>query len=106
MNKIKFPYGISNFEILSKENYVFVDKTSFIPRLEEERLVCFLRPRKFGKSLWLSVLEYYYDTNQAHKFELLFGKYYIGKNPTPLHNTYRILRFDFSGIDSSTKEKA
>ncbi|MCS7029527.1 MAG: AAA family ATPase, partial [Bacteroidia bacterium] len=108
MNRVFFPYGVSNFEILVKDEYVFVDKTQFIEKLEQnkERNVAFLRPRKFGKSLWLSVLEYYYDTNQAHKFELLFGKYYIGKNPTPLHNTYRILRFDFSGIDSGTKEKA
>ncbi|MCS7029883.1 MAG: AAA family ATPase, partial [Bacteroidia bacterium] len=103
--RVFFPYGVSNFEILVKDGYVFVDKTQFIEKLEQnkERNVAFLRPRKFGKSLWLSILEYYYDINQQHKFEVLFGKYYIGKNPTPLHNTYRILRFDFSGIDSSTK---
>ncbi|MCS7029850.1 MAG: AAA family ATPase, partial [Bacteroidia bacterium] len=59
-----------------------------------------------GKSLWLSVLEHYYDINRANKFEYLFGKYYIGKNPTPLRNQYRILRFDFSGIDTSNKERA
>ncbi|MCS7027337.1 MAG: ATP-binding protein [Bacteroidia bacterium] len=108
MNQVFFPYGISNFETLVKDNYVFVDKTIFIEKLEQhkERNVSFLRPRRFGKSLWLSILEYYYDINQAHKFDQLFGNYYIGKNPTPLHNAYRILRFDFSGIDTSTKEKA
>ncbi|MCS7078227.1 MAG: AAA family ATPase, partial [Bacteroidia bacterium] len=108
MNRVFFPYGVSNFEILVRDEYVFVDKTRFIEKLEQskERNVCFLRPRKFGKSLWLSILEHYYDINQANKFEYLFGKYYIGKNPTPLHNQYRILRFDFSGIDTSDKESA
>ncbi|MDW8347471.1 MAG: AAA family ATPase [Bacteroidia bacterium] len=108
MNKVFFPYGVSNFETLVRDEYVFVDKTKFIEKLEQskERNVSFLRPRKFGKSLWLSVLEHYYDINRANKFEYLFGKYYIGKNPTPLHNQYRILRFDFSGIDTSSKERA
>ncbi|MCS7028844.1 MAG: AAA family ATPase, partial [Bacteroidia bacterium] len=108
MNQVFFPYGISNFETLVKDNYVFVDKTIFIEKLErhKERNVSFLRPRRFGKSLWLSILEYYYDINQAHKFDQLFGNYYIGKNPTPLHNSYRILFFDFSGIDASNKERA
>ncbi|MCS7073136.1 MAG: ATP-binding protein, partial [Bacteroidia bacterium] len=66
----------------------------------------FLRPRRFGKSLWLSVLEYYYDIRQAEKFEKLFGKYYIGKNPTSLRNSFRILKFDFSGIDTRNVESA
>ncbi|GIV44368.1 MAG: hypothetical protein KatS3mg035_1491 [Bacteroidia bacterium] len=105
-NKVFFPYGISNFEKLSANNYVFVDKTNYIEKLEglEFNYVSFLRPRRFGKSLWLSILEYYYDINQKHKFEKLFGKYYIGQNPTPLRSSYRILKFDFSGIDTSTKE--
>ncbi|MDW8301576.1 MAG: AAA family ATPase [Bacteroidia bacterium] len=108
MTKVYFPYGVSNFEELIRDGFIFVDKTAFIEKLEinKEKRVSFLRPRKFGKSLWLSILEYYYDTNQAHKFQQLFGKYYIGKNPTPLHNQYRILKFDFSGIDTETKEKA
>ncbi len=106
MNTVKFPYGVSNFEQLSTQNFTFVDKTKYIQDLEDEKYVSFLRPRRFGKSLWLSILEYYYDINQKNKFEQLFGKYYIGKYPTPLRNTYRILKFDFSGIDTSTKESA
>ncbi|MDW8345379.1 MAG: AAA family ATPase, partial [Bacteroidia bacterium] len=108
MNRVFFPYGVSNFEEIIREGFVFVDKTPFIEKLEysKEKRVSFLRPRKFGKSLWLSVLEHYYDINRANKFEYLFGKYYIGKNPTPLRNQYRILRFDFSGIDTSNKERA
>ncbi len=105
-NKVFFPYGISNFEELVRDDFVFVDKTKYIEKLENEKdkKVSFLRPRRFGKSLWLSILEYYYDINQKHKFEKLFGKYYIGQNPTPLRSSYRILKFDFSGIDTSTKE--
>lgn len=105
-SSVYFPYGVSNFEILVKNDYVFVDKTQFIQKLENsrERLVSYLRPRKFGKSLWLSVLEYYYDVNQKDKFNELFGKYHIGKYPTPARNSYRILKFDFSGIDTSTAE--
>ncbi len=103
---VYFPYGISNFEILTQNDYIFVDKTQFIEKLEQskERLVSYLRPRKFGKSLWLSILEYYYDIKQEGKFNKLFGKYYIGKYPTPARNSYRILKFDFSGIDTSTPE--
>ncbi len=105
-NKVFFPYGVSNFEQLATQNFIFVDKTPYIEQLELEiqKFVSFLRPRRFGKSLWLSILEYYYDINQKHKFEKLFGKYYIGQNPTPLRSSYRILKLDFSGIDTSTKE--
>ncbi len=101
-----FPYGISNFEKLSTQNYVFVDKTRYIEKLEkqQESYLSFLRPRRFGKSLFISILEYYYDIHQKHKFEKLFGKYYIGQNPTEKRNSYRILKFDFSGIDTNTPE--
>jgi len=104
MNEVKFPYGLSNFEQIATNDYVFVDKTHFIPVLEKERFVSYLRPRRFGKSLLLSVLEYYYDVSRKNKFDTLFGKYYIGKNPTPFSNSYRIFKFDFSGIDTSTIE--
>ncbi len=106
MNNVKFPYGVSNFEQLSTQNFTFVDKTKYIESLENEKFISFLRPRRFGKSLWLSILEYYYNINQKDKFKQIFGKYYIGQNSTPLRNTYRILKFDFSGIDTSTKESA
>ena len=64
----------------------------------------FLRPRKFGKTLFTSVLENYYDIKKVDKFEELYGKTYIGKNPTENKNKYHILRFNFSGIDTSTVE--
>jgi chorismate mutase len=102
---VKFPYGISNFEKLAEQNFVFVDKTKYIELLEnEENYSVFLRPRRMGKSLFVSVLEYYYDMLEKDKFEKLFSKYYIGKNPTSGANSFRVLKFDFSGIDTQTKE--
>ena len=106
MNAVKFPYGLSNFEQIVNQNAVFVDKTHLIPELEKYDFVSFLRPRRFGKSLFLSVLEHYYDVLRKDKFEKLFGKYYIGKNPTALANSYRILNFNFSGINTDTRESS
>ena len=106
MERKKLPYGIPNFRSISEEGYVFVDKTPFVEKLESlgERYIFFLRPRKFGKSLFVSMLEHYYDMRYAEDFEQLFGDFYIGKNPTPRHNSYLILLFDFSGIDTTDKE--
>ena len=102
--RVKFPYGISNIEQLIKNDYVFVDKTKFVELLEtEERFSIFLRPRRMGKSLFVSILVYYYDILEKDKFEKVFSKLYIGQNPTPNANKYRVLCFDFSGIDSQTE---
>ena len=102
----KLPYGISNYERIVEENYYYVDKTKYIEKLENlsEPNIMFLRPRKFGKTLFTSVLENYYDLRKVEKFEKLFGETYIGKNPTPNKNRYHILRFNFSGIDTETEE--
>ena len=102
----KLPYGISNYEELIKDNYYYVDKTMYIEQLENlaEKRIMFLRPRKFGKTLFTSTLEYYYDINQKEKFEELYRDTYIGKNPTKLKNSYHILKFNFSGIDTSNEE--
>ena len=99
----KLPCGASNFESIRTENYAYVDKTHFIELLEEEnnKNQFFIRPRKFGKSLFLSVLSHYYDVRSADKFERLFGDLYIGKNPTPRKNSYAVMNFNFSGIDTS-----
>ncbi len=104
--KLKMPYGISNFEELIKEDYYYVDKTKYIEKLENlpEKRIMFLRPRKFGKTLFTSVLEYYYDKNKADEFEELYKNTYIGKNPTKLKNSYSILRFNFSGINTENEE--
>ncbi len=102
----KLPYGISNYEELIEDGYYYVDKTRYIEKLENiaEKRIMFLRPRKFGKTLFTSVLENYYDLKKVEKFEKLYGNTYIGKNPTKLKNSYHILRFNFSGIDTTNEE--
>jgi hypothetical protein len=98
---LKIPYGESNFKKVITEGFVYIDKTPYIPQLEQAGSHLFLmRPRRFGKSLLLSMLEYYYDITYRDAFDTLFGKLYIGQNPTPLHNTYQVLFMDFSGIDT------
>ncbi|MDR1593349.1 MAG: AAA family ATPase, partial [Prevotellaceae bacterium] len=103
----RLPYGNTNFEKLRTENFVYIDKTRYIELLENENndKLFFTRPRKFGKSLFLSTLSYYYDLNQADKFEQLFGDLYIGKHPTPRKNSYLVLNFKFSGLDTTNEER-
>ena len=98
----KLPYGISNYEELIEDGYYYVDKTMYIEKLENlaEKRILFLRPRKFGKTLFTSTLENYYDIQKEEKFEKLYGETYIGKNPTKLKNGYYILKFNFSGINT------
>ena len=100
----KIIYGISNFKMAREDNYLYIDKTKHIESLENlnEKYLIFLRPRRFGKSLFLSTLQYYYDENSAHEFDDIFHDTYIGKNPTPLKSSYRILFFEFSGINTDS----
>ena len=102
----KLPYGISNYDELIEGNYYYVDKTKYIEKLENlaEKRIMFLRPRKFGKTLFTSMLENYYDINKKDKFEELFKETYIGKNPTKMKNSYYILRFNFAGITTKNEE--
>jgi hypothetical protein len=101
----KLPYGISNFEALITEGYVYIDKTRYIELLENgsDPYQLFIRPRKFGKSLFFTTLSCYYDMNYADKFENLFKGLYIGKHPTADHNRFTILTFDFSGINTNAR---
>ncbi len=99
----KIIYGESNFRKVKINNdYLYIDKTDYIEKLEKtnESFLIFLRPRRFGKSLFLSTLQYYYDENSADEFEAMFHDTYIGRNPTPLKNSFRILFFEFSGINT------
>ncbi|MBP5681651.1 MAG: AAA family ATPase, partial [Bacteroidales bacterium] len=99
-NTIKIlPYGMSDFARIRRENKYYVDKTMFIPKLEEYSYQMFLRPRRFGKSLMLNMLAAYYDVKNKDNFDELFGGLYIGDNPTEERNKYLILKFNFSGID-------
>ena len=104
--KLKMPYGISNYEKIVNDGYYYVDKTKCIEKLEKlpEASVIFLRPRKFGKTLFTSVIENYYDKYKSDKFEKLYSNTYIGKKPTKLRNSYCILKFNFSGINTETIE--
>ncbi len=102
----KLPYGISDYERLVENDYYYIDKTKYIEELENlpEPYIMFLRPRKFGKTLFTSTLENYYDIKKADKFDKLYKNTYIEKNPTKLKNKYHILKFNFSGIDTSNEE--
>ena len=102
MEKAKrIPYGMMNFVAIRKDNYYYVDKTRFIEETEQSnRFFFFFRPRRFGKSLTMSMLRHYYDINAADKFERLYGNLYIGKNPTPGHNRYLVINLNFAVIDA------
>ena len=103
----KLPNGISNYEDIVREDRLYVDKTMYIEKIENlsDKTIMFLRPRKFGKTLFTSTLECYYDINKKDKFEELFRNTYIGKNPTENRNKYCILRFNFSGISTENIEE-
>lgn len=97
---MKFPYGIADFEAIIEEGYYYADRSQYILPLEDAgKHLLFLRPRRFGKSLLLGMLENYYDLRKADKFEALFGKLKVGRNPTPRHNQYFVMRWDFSMVD-------
>ncbi len=93
------PYGVMNYAELVRSNSYFVDKTRYIPALENIRNPVFLRPKRFGKSLWCSILEYYYDLKYADQFDELFGHTWIGQHPTASHNRYFVLPLDFSPVE-------
>ncbi len=103
----KIPYGIQKIDKIMNENFLIIDKTNFIEKIEEidEPYIVFLRPRKFGKSLWINIMETYYDISRKDEFNKIFGNLEIGKNPTKLRNEFFVLRFDFSGIQTKTEER-
>ena len=101
----KIPYGIADFKLIQDENYYYVDKTRYLPLLEEAgRYNFFIRPRRFGKTLFLGVLECYYDVARKDEFDALFGDTYIGSHPTQEKNSYLILKFNFSQVSSHPDE--
>ncbi len=104
MDKIKIPYGKSDFAVLRKEKYEYVDKTMYIEKLENYINAIYVRPRRFGKSLFTSMISYYYDIYEKDNYEKLFKGLYIYDNPTENKNNYYVLNFNFSGMNvSSTK---
>lgn len=98
-NRRRIPYGMMNFADIRRDNAYYVDKTTYIPLIEEaDRFFFFIRPRRFGKSLMINMLRHYYDVNERANFEELFGGLYIAEHPTADRNTYLVLSINFSGI--------
>ena len=99
-NKIKeIPYGVSDFDIVRRDNLYYVDKTMYLPKLESQaRNLFFIRPRRFGKSVFISMLHAYYDIRNKDKFQGLFGDLWIGQHPTPLQGKFQVLYLDFSQV--------
>ena len=94
------PYGVSKFEELRRAGRYLIDKTDYIAKLEARAdFLFFVRPRRFGKSLFVDMLRCYYDQNKKKDFELLFGDLKIGKNPTKHANQYQVLALDFSQVN-------
>ena len=97
---ISFPYGIADFHAVRSEDLVYVDRTAHIRDLERlGRTLVFLRPRRFGKSLWLQALANYYDLRRADEFDRLFGGLAVGREPTALRNRYFVLQWNLSVVD-------
>ncbi|KPA17896.1 putative AAA-ATPase [Candidatus Magnetomorum sp. HK-1] len=98
----KIPYGEADYGKVIRKNMFYVDKTRFIHELENLPSFIFLiRPRRFGKSLWINLLQYYYDINMKDKFDELFKNTYVGQNPTPDKNSFLTIAFNFSMVNPS-----
>lgn len=103
METIKqIPYGVSDFESVMTRNLYYVDKTMYLDEIEKQPdTLIFIRPRRFGKSLFISMMRAYYDKSKAKDFDTLFGSLWIGSHPTPLRNHYQVLYLDFSQISNN-----
>ncbi len=93
------PYGQGDFRRIRQRRWLYVDKTRFVRRLEQEHYAFLIRPRRFGKTLWVSLLENYYDRFWADDFDATFGGTDIGRSPTDERSSYVTLRFNFSMVD-------
>ena len=100
-DNLRIPYGVINWAELVRECH-FVDNTAYIRTLEPSKTPVFLRPKRFGKSIVCSMLAHYYDVGLKDRFDELFGRTDIGRDPTPLRNSFLVLTFDFSTIQVGT----
>ena len=102
---LRIPYGLTDFGDIRLKGYYYVDKTRFIRQLENDgSFVFMLRPRRFGKSLFMAVLDYYYNVKYADKFDAIFSGLDIGRNPTPERSSYQVMKFNFSGVNPGTEK--
>ena len=98
----QIPYGMADFESVMERGLYYVDKTIYLPELERQPdTQIFIRPRRFGKSLFISMMRAYYDKANADRFDELFGSLWVGKHPTPLRNKYQVMYFDYSRAGSN-----
>ena len=96
----QIPYGVSDFRSVRESNLYYVDKTMYIKALEDQaRTLIFIRPRRFGKSLFINMMRLYYDKLEAENFEKLFGGLDIGRNPTGRQNRFFVISLDFSQVN-------
>ena len=101
----ELPYGVSDFVTIVEQNIYYVDKTMYIPELEKQaRNLFFIRPRRFGKSIFLSMLHAYYDCRTRDKFGQWFGNLWIGSHPTPTQGRYQVLHLDFSQVGGTIEK--
>ena len=103
MDNIKeIPYGVADFVVMREQNLYYVDKTMYLEELERQsRFVFFIRPRRFGKSLFISMMQAYYDKAMADRFDKLFGGLQVARKPTNNRNRYQVLYLDFSRVGGS-----
>jgi len=102
---LKIPYGVSDFRTIRNEGLYYVDKTEYLAQMEaRDRFIFFVRPRRFGKSLFISMMESYYDLNQKKDFKTLFGDLWLGKHPTENANRFMVLKLDFSKVSGTGRE--
>ena len=100
---LQIPYGISDFKTIRNEGLYYVDKTRYLAQMEaRDRFIFFVRPRRFGKSLFISMMESYYDLKQKKDFKNLFGGLWLGAHPTRNANRFMVLKFDFSKVGGTT----
>ena len=95
----RIPYGEADISRIRRNGWLYVDKTRFLRLLEQERYVFLIRPRRFGKSLWVSLLENYYDRFWRKQFDAVFAGTDIGRDPTEERSRYVTLRFNFSMVN-------
>ena len=100
--ELKIPYGEVDLKKIREEGYLYIDKTMYIEKLEKNSKIIYTRPRRFGKSMLTSMLAYYYSINEAENFEKIFKGLYIYDHPTPYKNSYYVLQFNFSGMQTGT----
>ena len=99
------PYGVASHKRIRQENYYYMDKTRYIPELKKAgRFLFLIRPRRFGKSSLLTVIESYYDIGRKDEFDLLFGGTFIHEHPTPEKNSHMVLKFNFSQVNPDPGE--